>query len=86
MQVIERKIFPVLHRALDDQRILVIKGMRGAGKTTALKWLLEQVASINKAYLDLGRLDQRAVFEQRNVDDVVSYLASLGLTINQPLT
>lgn len=86
MQVIERKIFPVLHRALDDQRILVITGMRGAGKTTALKWLLEQVASINKAYLDLGRLDQRAVFEQRNVDDVVSYLASLGLTINQPLT
>lgn len=86
MQVIERRIYPVLHKALEDQRVLVITGMRGAGKTTALKWLLEQVASINKVYLDLGRLDQRQVFEQRNVDDAVAYLGSLGLTITEPLT
>ena len=86
MQVIERKKFQVLQRSLEDQRILVITGMRGVGKTTALKWLLDQVASINKVYLDLGRMDQRSVFEQHNVDDLVSYLGSLGLTIHQPLT
>lgn len=86
MQVIERKKFQVLQRSLEDQRILVITGMRGVGKTTALRWLLDQVASINKVYLDLGRLDQRSVFEQHNVDDLVSYLGSLGLTIHQPLT
>lgn len=86
MQVIERKIFPLLLKALEDKRILVITGLRGVGKTTTLKWLLDQAATINKVYLDLGRLDQRSVFEQRNADNVLSYLTSLGLAVDQPLT
>jgi len=50
-----------LTHALATQRLhhaYLFTGTRGVGKTTALKWLLDQVASINKVYLDLGRLDQ----------------------------
>jgi len=86
MQIVERALFPVLKNALSDKRIVVITGMRRVGKTTSLRWLLEQVPSTNKIYLDLERLDQRAVFQESNYDLVLNYLRNRGLDIAQPLT
>ncbi len=86
MQIIERSIFPTLKIALSDQRVIVITGMRRVGKTTTLRWLLDQVPSQNKIYLDLERLDQRAVFQESNYDIVLNYFRNLGLDITQPLT
>jgi uncharacterized protein len=86
MQIIERFLFPQLKNALDDRRIIVITGMRRVGKTTTLRWLLDQTTSTNKIYLDLERLDQRAVFEERNYDLVLNYLRNLGLDTSQPMT
>jgi predicted AAA+ superfamily ATPase len=86
MAVVNRTIFPLLKNALTDDRIIVITGMRRVGKTTTLKWLLDQVNSTNKLYLDLERLDQRAVFEQSNYDEVLSYFRNLGFNTDQPLT
>jgi len=40
-----RQLFPLLKEALPDQRAIVITGMRRTGKTTSLRWLLEQVQS-----------------------------------------
>lgn len=60
--------------------------MRRTGKTTTLRWLLEQVPSSNKIYLGLERLDQRAVFQEKNYDLVLNYLPNRGLDIDQPLT
>lgn len=60
--------------------------MRRTGKTTSLRWLLEQVASQNKIYLDLERLDQRAVFQESNYNLVLDYLRNRGLDANQSMT
>jgi len=86
MQIFERSLFPQLKKALEDRRIIVITGMRRVGKTTTLRWLLDQTPSANKIYLDLERLDQRAVFEERNYDLVLNYLRNLGLDPSQPMT
>lgn len=86
MEIIERSLFPSLKKTLLDQRILVITGMRRVGKTTTLRWLLDQVPSQNKVFLDLERLDQRAVFQESNYEFVVNYLRNLGLDTEQPMT
>lgn len=86
MSTIERAIFPSLKQAMVDQRIIVITGMRRVGKTTTLRWLLDQVPSSNKIYLDLERLDQRAVFQESNYELVLNYFRNQGMDTNQPLT
>ena len=86
MKIIERSLFPELKTALLDRRIVVLTGMRRVGKTTTLQWLLDQVASPNKIYLDLERLDQRAVFQESNYDLVLDYLRNRGLDSSQPMT
>jgi predicted AAA+ superfamily ATPase len=86
MKIIERALFPSLRNALSDQRIVVITGMRRVGKTTSLLWLLDQIPSTNKVFLDLERLDQRAVFQETNYDLVLNYLRNQGLDLNQPMT
>jgi len=86
MAIIDRFLFPSLKKALSDQRSIVITGMRRVGKTTTLKWLLDQVSSTNKIYLDLERLDHRAVFQESNYDLVLNYFRNLGMDLNQPMT
>ena len=86
MKIIERSLFPSLKKALPDQRVIVITGMRRVGKTTTLRWLLDQVPSKNKFFLDLERLDQRAVFQESNYELVLTYLRNLGMDPDQPMT
>ena len=86
MTTYPRLIFPALKAALDDQRAIVLTGMRRTGKTTSLHWLLDQVPSTNKIYLDLERLDQRAVFQEQNYDLVLDYLRNRGLEASRPMT
>ncbi len=86
MKLIHRTIFPALLDALLDQRVIVITGMRRVGKTTTLRWLLDQVPSSNKIYMDLERLDQRTVFEVPNYEVVLNYFRNLGLDPSKPLT
>jgi predicted AAA+ superfamily ATPase len=86
MNTFNRLLFPALQEALDDQRAIVITGMRRTGKTTSLRWLLDQVPSANKIYLDLERLDQRAVFHESNYDLVLDFLRNRGLDVGKPMT
>jgi len=86
MQILERALFPSLKTALADQRAIVITGMRRVGKTTSLHWLLDQVRSDNKIYLDLERLDQRAIFQEANYEVVLNYFRNLGMDTSQPMT
>ncbi len=86
MKIIERTLFPTLRNALSDQRIIVVTGMRRVGKTTTLRWLLEQIPSKNKIFMDLEREDLRAVFRESNYDLVLNYFRNQGLDVNQPLT
>lgn len=81
-----RSLFPALKETLADNRAVVITGMRRVGKTTSLYWLLEQVPSPNKIYLDLERLDYRAVFQESNYDLVLNFFRNRGLNPGQPMT
>lgn len=86
MKTIDRVIFPALLKTLPDQRVLIITGMRRVGKTTTLRWLLDHVPSANKIFLDLERLDQRAIFEEPNYDVALNYFRNQGLDPNRPMT
>lgn len=86
METIERPIFSSLREALADQRVIVLTGMRRVGKTTTIRWLLEQNPHQNKIYIDLERQDQRAVFSEANYELVIHYLRNLGLDPTQPMT
>jgi len=83
MQTLPRTLFPALQRALADQRVIVLTGMRRVGKTTVARWLLDQAPSLNKLYLDLERLDNRAVFGESNYDLVLNFLRNRGLDLTQ---
>jgi predicted AAA+ superfamily ATPase len=50
MQIVPRLLFSVLQSALADRRVIVLTGMRRVGKTTTVKWLLDQVQSSNQLY------------------------------------
>jgi len=84
MKIITRTLFSALQRALKDQRVIVITGQRRVGKTTAARWLLDQAPTDNKLYLDLERLDQRAVFGESNYDLVLNFLRNRGLDLTRP--
>jgi hypothetical protein len=86
MSTYPRYIFPALKDTLADNRAVVITGMRRVGKTTSLRWLLDQVSTENKIYLDLERLDQRAVLQESNYDLVINFLRNRGLDSTQPMT
>ncbi len=86
MNTVKRAIFPALQQALLDERIIVLTGMRQVGKTTTLHWLLDQIPSANKIYLDLERLDYRSVFSESNYDLILNYLRNVGLQSDQPMT
>jgi predicted AAA+ superfamily ATPase len=85
MRIVERTIYRQLKEALTDSRIIVITGMRRVGKTTTLHWLLDQISSPNKIYIDLERMDQRAVFEEKNYDLIMDYLQNRGLDKTQQI-
>jgi predicted AAA+ superfamily ATPase len=86
MSTYPRYLFPAMKEALADRRALVITGMRRVGKTTSVRWLLDQIPSGNKIYLDLERLDQRAVFQESNYDLVINFLRNRGLDSSQPMS
>lgn len=86
MQTVDRSLFPHIKSALLDNRVIVITGMRRVGKTTTLRWLLDQVPSDNKLYMDLERLDTRAVFEEQNYELILNYFRNIGLDTSKPLT
>lgn len=76
--MIERDIWPALKQELGSREILVITGPRQVGKTTTLKWLLEQVPE-NKAYLDLTLSATQRLFDYENYDNIANHLKGFGL-------
>ena len=80
----ERSIFPSLKAHLSDNQVTVITGMRRVGKTTTLKFLLDQIPHSNKLYLDLERLEDRAIFKQENFSEIQADLEVKGLDFSLP--
>ncbi|MEA5138708.1 ATP-binding protein [Arcicella rigui] len=80
----ERKIFHRLKEHLSKKQVTVITGMRRVGKSTALKYLLNETPHQNKLYLDFERIENRVLFNQNSYSDIERGLAALGLNLNQP--
>ncbi|MDR2063263.1 MAG: ATP-binding protein [Candidatus Nomurabacteria bacterium] len=77
--MINRILWDELIKYQDEKMALVITGPRRVGKTTTLKWLLDQTKSTNKLFFDLENLADRAVFETADYNDVIKVLQARGL-------
>lgn len=75
----KRDIWDKIGKEINSKEMLVLTGPRQVGKTTTLKWILEQIKSSNKLYLDLELLTNRDLFSQRNYDSIINELKLLGL-------
>ncbi len=82
--LLQRTLYPELVLHLEQKQATVITGMRRVGKSTALKYLLEQVQHPNKLYLDFERIENRILFNQPSYNDIERGLAALGLDLLQP--
>ncbi|MCB0554776.1 MAG: ATP-binding protein [Phaeodactylibacter sp.] len=78
-----RLIFESLLNHLASPEVTVITGMRRTGKTTALKYLLEQVEHGNKLYLDLERLEYRSIFLRKSFAEMQADLEFLGFDFSR---
>ena len=72
---IERRIHKSIENHLKERSITVITGMRRVGKTTLIKKILEDIQSANKAYVDLEKITNRVIFDEKNYDNVLVLLA-----------
>lgn len=80
----KRKSFLPLTEHLPKRQVTVITGMRRVGKSTALRYLLNQVAHKNTLYLDFERIENRVLFNQQSYNDIERGLVALGLNLQQP--
>jgi predicted AAA+ superfamily ATPase len=79
----ERQVFKKLIGEIQAKEITVITGMRRVGKTTAMRYLYDQVESKNKVFLDLENPINRKVFEEQNYDSVWNNLKEFGISDSQ---
>ncbi len=82
--MITRKIFTLLKQHLNKKQITVITGMRRVGKSTALRFLLDETTHDNKLFLDFERIENRILFNQPSYNDVERGLTVLGLNLDKP--
>lgn len=80
----QRDLFPHIKEHLSSPKVTVITGMRRTGKSTALKWQLDQVKHTNKIYLDCERIEVRVQFNQPNYESIVEWLSLTGLDFSRP--
>lgn len=79
-----RPIYRELERHLAEPEVTVVTGMRRTGKTTALHYLMDRVVHENKLYLDLERLEYRAIFTLKSFSEMQASLEFLGFDFSRP--
>ncbi len=81
----ERHILPLLRQHLDRKQITVLTGMRRTGKTTLVKQLLTESTIRQKLYVDLERIDNRALWSETNYETIILALTQRGLRFDEPV-
>ncbi len=81
----KRHIWDQLKSELTTDEILVIAGPRQVGKTVTLQWLLDQIPSKNRLYIDLENLADRQLFEVPQYETVMDELARRGISKDERL-
>lgn len=82
--MIERRSYKDLLAHLSKPQATVITGLRRVGKTTAVRYLLQQVSHDNILYLDLEKADNRVLFNQGLYADIETGLQALGMDLEKP--
>lgn len=80
----ERDIFADLLEHSQKKQVTVITGMRRVGKSTAIKYILQQTGHSNYLYLDCERIEIRILFNGPNYEDIRGELELMGLDISKP--
>ena len=80
----ERDIFAYLLEHCQKKQVTVITGMRRVGKSTAIKYILQQTGHSNYLYLDCERIEIRILFNGPNYEDIRGELELMGLDISKP--
>jgi predicted AAA+ superfamily ATPase len=75
----ERKLLPELRKWVGKKAIVVVTGMRQVGKTTLFKMLFDEIASGNKAFLDMENPIVQRVFQEKDYDNVWANLKQYGV-------
>jgi predicted AAA+ superfamily ATPase len=79
-----REIYLALLNHCKKKQVTVITGMRRVGKSTAVKYVLKQLASPNYLYLDCERIEIRVLFNSDNYEGIKSELELMGLDFSLP--
>ncbi|MCC7534345.1 MAG: ATP-binding protein [Bacteroidia bacterium] len=82
--MIDRIAYKQLLPHLKNKHVTVITGMRRVGKSTALKFLLEQVKHDNKIAFDCERIEVRTLFNRPNYESIIDELKLMGLNFLKP--
>ncbi|MCB9263930.1 MAG: ATP-binding protein [Lewinellaceae bacterium] len=80
----DRKIFHQLKKHLSSKLITVITGMRRVGKTTAVRYLLDEVKHSNKVFIDLEKIEHRHIFNQPSYKEIQIELEIMGIDFDKP--
>ena len=76
--MITRDKTKIIIKLLDFFPVVGIIGPRQVGKTTTIHWLLSNIHSNNKLYLDLQNLANRELFETKNYDAILDEIKNKG--------
>lgn len=79
----KRRIWEKLVQEIQTDEVVVITGPRQVGKTTTLRWLLDQIPSQNTLYFDLENLTNRELFEIKNYESLIFEFQRRGLSIKE---
>ena len=74
----ERDIYKELATHLSKKQITVITGMRRVGKSTSVKYLLQQIKHTNVLYLDCERVEIRILFNKPDYENIRSEERRVG--------
>ncbi len=81
----KRQVWSTIQQEITTDEVVVITGPRQVGKTTTLKWLLQQIKGKNKIYFDLENLADRELFETKDYDSLLNEFQNRGLDLDQKI-
>lgn len=79
-----RWVYSELLEHLKKKQVTVITGMRRVGKSTAVKYVLQQLDHANYLYLDCERVEIRFLFNGNNYEEIKTELEIMGLDLSMP--
>ena len=81
--MIKRELYLKIKPVMASAEAIVITGMRRVGKTTLLRFMMDEIQSENKLFLDLENPANQKYFEEDNYDGIADGLKLLGLDLKK---